>query len=223
MTGMLALIGGGEWADGCTFDSELLAVSGGTEVVVLPTASAFERPELLVERARTWFDGLGATVREVPVLTRGDGLVAENLDAIRAARFIYLAGASPMHLRAVLKDSPLFEAVVKAHEGGAVLAGSAAGADVLCDPMVDTRGGALTVGLGVVPGVAVIPRINHWSEEKVRRTVALTRPGMVLVGLPEATALIREPGGAWRTAGVGEVTVYVDGRPGTLEDLPRSS
>lgn len=220
MTGILALVGGDEWSEDCDFDAELLAASGGAEVVVLPTAAAFERPELLVERATRWFSGLDATVREVPVYRRGDAFVAENIDAVRGARFIYMAGGSPMHLRAVLMGTPLYEAMVDAYRAGATLAGSAAGADVLCDPMVDTRGGALTVGLGLVPGVAVIPRFDTWSPEKVRRTVSLTRPGQFLVGVPEATALLRDRDGAWRSAGRGEVTVFVDGQVGSLSDLP---
>lgn len=220
MTGVLALVGGGEWTEGCTFDSELLEVSGSDEVALLATASAFERPERLVAQATEWFEGLGGKVVEIPVYTRGDALSEDNVAAIRSARFVYMVGASPMHLRAVLKDSPSYEALLAAHDAGAVLAGSAAGAAVLCDPMVDPRGGALTVGLGMVDSVAVIPRFNTWSHEKIHRTVTLTRPGQVLVGIPEKTALIRDGDGTWRSAGVGEVPVFVDGHPGSLSDLP---
>ena len=39
--GILALVGGGEWQDGCTFDAELLATSGTDQVLVLPTAGAY--------------------------------------------------------------------------------------------------------------------------------------------------------------------------------------
>ncbi|WP_334141162.1 Type 1 glutamine amidotransferase-like domain-containing protein, partial [Rhabdothermincola sp.] len=198
MTGTLALVGGGEWTDGCTFDRELLSLAGADEVVVVPAGSAFENPGAVVERARAWFAHLGATAVEVPVLTRADGLVEEHVARVRHARFVYLPGTSPMHLRAVLKDSPLYEAIVDAWRDGAVLAGSGAGADVLCDPMVDTRGGAFTVGLGLVPGLAVIPRFNTWSPEKVHRTVELAPRGLPLVGVPEATALIRDPDGGWR-------------------------
>jgi cyanophycinase len=219
MTGTLALIGGAEWTDGCTFDQQLLEQSGTDEVVVLPTGSAYENPHLLVEQARSWFEGLGAKVTEAPVLTRPDALVGETAELVSAARFLYLAGTSAMHLRSVLKDSPVYEALVAAYENGAVLAGTNAGADVLCDPMVDSRGGAFTVGLGLVSGMAVIPRANTWSHDKIHRTVELAPSGVALVALPEATALLRAPDGQWRATGVGDVQVYVERKPASLADL----
>ncbi|HYU38983.1 MAG TPA: hypothetical protein VEM59_03970, partial [Acidimicrobiia bacterium] len=72
-SGTLALIGGGEWHDGCRdFDAELLARAGGGEVAVLPTAAAFEHPDRVVERAVAYFSGLGASVRALEVLRRAD-------------------------------------------------------------------------------------------------------------------------------------------------------
>jgi hypothetical protein len=41
--GLLALVGGGEWREGADYDAELLARSG-PEVLVLPTAAAYEHP-----------------------------------------------------------------------------------------------------------------------------------------------------------------------------------
>ncbi|HYD11026.1 MAG TPA: Type 1 glutamine amidotransferase-like domain-containing protein, partial [Acidimicrobiales bacterium] len=144
MTGTLALVGGGEWTDGCTFDAALLAASGGSEVVVLPTAAAFEQPDKAVATATSWFEALGGTVRGLHVLNRRDALDPSNVDAVRAARFIYLSGGSPLHLRSVIKETPLWEALDDAWHGGAVVAGSSAGAMVLGDPMIDPRGGAFT-------------------------------------------------------------------------------
>jgi cyanophycinase len=219
VTGVLALVGGGEFRDGCTFDRELLAASGSDSVVVVPAGSAFENPGRVVERARAWFQQLDVAVIEVPVLTRADGLVEEHVRAVREARFVYLPGTSPMHLRSVLKDSPLYDAMTAALADGGVLAGSGAGADVLCDPMVDTRGGAFTVGLGLVPSMAVIPRFNTWSAEKVHRTVELAPAGVAVAGIPEGTALIRRDG-AWHSEGVGDCVVYRDGRQVGLDALP---
>ena len=118
MTGTLALVGGGEWTESCDFDAELLAASGGTEVLVLPTAAAFENPDKCIETATEWFAGLGATVRGLRVLQRDDALDPANADAVRAASFIYLAGGSPLHLRSVLKETPLWDAVRDAWDRG---------------------------------------------------------------------------------------------------------
>ncbi len=121
MPGVLALIGGGELTESCaSFDKELLQSSRGTEVVVLPTAAAFSNPTKLVARATEWFATLGATVREVPVLQRPAALDPANADIVRGARLIYFVGDSPLHLRSVLKETPLWEAVREAWGGGAV-------------------------------------------------------------------------------------------------------
>jgi len=142
-SGTLALIGGGEWHDGCRdFDTELLARAGGDEVVVLPTAAAFEHADRVVERAAAYFSDLGAAVRGLPVLRRADAEDRTLAESVGDARFVYVADGSPLHLRSALKDSALFDAIVTAYRRGAVLAASGAGATVLCDPMVDPRGGA---------------------------------------------------------------------------------
>jgi cyanophycinase len=220
VSGPLALVGGGEFTDGCSFDAGLLAASGGREVVVVPTAAAYEHPDRAVETAAAWFEGLGATVRAARVLTRADALLDEHVAAVREARFLYLPGGSPMHLRSVLKESPLWDAIVAAWHDGAALAGSSAGAMVLCDPMVDPRGGAFTLGLGLVAQVAVIPHHDHWSEEKAKRTLELAPAGLPIVGIDERTALVRDPDGTWRAEGAGEVVVFVDGKPAGLDALP---
>jgi cyanophycinase len=221
MPGPLALVGGGEWREGCTFDRDLLTTSGAEEVLVLPTAAAYEHPERAVETAEQWFAGLGTKVRGLMVLARPDAESEANAAAIREARFIYLSGGSPLHLRSVLKDSPAWDALSQAWQGGAVLAGSSAGAMALCDPMVDPRGGAFTLGLGLLAQVAIIPHHNTWSEEKAKRTITLAPKGLPIVGIDERTALIRGAGGEWTVSGVGSVVVFQDGHDAGLEALPR--
>lgn len=220
MTGIVALVGGEEWQDGCDFDAGLLEASGGTEVVVLPTAAAYEHPGRAVATAEAWFERLGATVRGLDVLTRPDALDAAKAAAVAEARFVYLAGGSPLHLRSVLKETPVWEALVNAWEGGAVVAGSSAGAMALCDPMVDPRGGALTVGLGLLVNLAVVPHAEEDLHEHHRRTLELVEEGVALVAVPARTALIRSADGAWRSSGVGQARVWLDGAEVGLDALP---
>src|SRR6516165_8038102 len=107
------LVGGGEWLEGNDFDRELLARAGG-EVLVLPTAAAYERPERAVATAESWFAALGGKATGLMVLNRGDAQDDANAKAISTARFIYLSGGSPLHLRSVLKGSVVYEALVEA-------------------------------------------------------------------------------------------------------------
>lgn len=224
---MLALVGGREWTPGCTFDAELLAASGSAQVLVLPTAAAYQRPERLVLEAAEWFGALGAEVEGLMVLNRADAEDPAMAERIRRSRFVYLGGGSPLHLRSVLRGSSVWRALRQAWHEGAVVAAAAASATVLTDPMVDPRGGALTVGLGLVTRMALVPHFGDAHEdahgEKLHRSVSLAPPGLAVVGIPDRTALIRDPTGSWRSVGEGSVTVYLDGEvsPRGLEDLGR--
>lgn len=220
--GTLALVGGGEWSEGCDFDRELLDASGGTEVLLLPTAAAFENPAKCVEQGRRWFESLGASVRPLEVYGRKDAMDQANADAVRAARFVYLSGGSPLHLRSVLKETPLWAALLEAWEAGAVVAGAGASGGALCEPMVDPRGGALTVGLGLVVNLAFVAHAPADLDDDAdhKRTLDLARGGVAVVAVPDSTALIRAADGAWRTSGAGTVRVFVGGAEVGLDALP---
>ncbi|MFZ2056234.1 MAG: Type 1 glutamine amidotransferase-like domain-containing protein [Acidimicrobiales bacterium] len=219
--GLLALVGGGEWLAGAGYDAELLERSGADEVLVLPTAAAYEHPDRAVATAERWFSSLGSRARGLMVLRHADANKEANADAIAQARFIYLSGGSPLHLLSVLKGSLVFEALADAWRHGAVVAGSSAGAMVLVDPMVDPRGGAFTMGLGLVEQLAVVPHHDSGASHHFWRTLELAPAGIPIAGIPEHTALIRELDGSWRSAGEGHVTVYLDGVQAGLEALRR--
>jgi cyanophycinase len=211
--GTLALLGGGEWQPGCgPIDEQLLEAAGTKEVVVLPTASAYERPDKAVERATAWFESLGAMVRPVMVLNRRDAEDDAQVKAVKGAAFVYLSDGSPLHLRSVLKESSLLAVIVAGYRNGGVLAASGAGATVLGDPMVDPRGGAYTVGLGVVSNLAVFPYHGTAADHLRQRSIELLADHAVLAGVDEHTALVRPAEGHWRAVGAGDVTVYSDGR-----------
>ena len=215
-SGTLALIGGGEWGEHHqALDRRLIEMSGGDEILVLPTAASYEHPERVAAAADAHYAALGASVTTLDVLNRRDGEHHEYVKAVKHAKFVYLADGSPMHLRSVLKSSPIYEAMLAAYRGGAVIAASGAGATVLCDPMVDPRGGAYTVGLGFVEGLAVFPYHGTAAEHMLARSIELRPKDAILVGVDSETALIRAPGAVWSVAGAGTVTVYTDGESAT--------
>jgi cyanophycinase len=220
LSGPLALVGGGEWQEGCTFDQALLEASGGDEVVVLPTAAAYEHPDQAVATATAWFEGLGATVRGLDVLRRSDALDPDRAAVVRRARFVYLSGGSPLHLRSVLKDTPVWDALREAWDDGAVVAGSSAGAMVLCDPMVDPRGGAFTVGLGLVTSLALLAHAEPDVVGAHHRTFDLAGSGLPVAAVAERTALVRDADGTWWAEGAGAVRIFVDGAEAGFDALP---
>jgi len=177
---------------------------------VIPSAAAFEHPERVGDRAAAYFEGLGAKVRAPMVLRRAEAEEPKLAASVRKAKFVYVADGSPLHLRSVLKGSALYESILAAYHAGAVVAASGAGATLLCDPMVDPRGGAYTVGLGMVTDLAVFPYHGTAADHLRERSIDLLPASATLVGIDEETALIHEPDGTWRVAGAGKVTVYSD-------------
>lgn len=218
MSGTLALVGGGEWTEGCTFDAELLERSGSGRVVIVPTAAAYEQPQVAIARATAWFEALGAAVDVLSVFRRSEALAEGSAAVFADASFVYVGGGSPMHLRSVLKDTPVWDGIVGVWRRGGVLAGSAEGASVLSTHMVDSRGGAFTVGLDLLDSITVIPRFNLWSEDKLHRTLRLAPSSMVVAGIDERTALIWEDS-SWKVAGAGTVTLHRNGRRVDVGDL----
>ncbi len=217
MNGTLALVGGREFTEGCTFDAAL--VEGAPEVLLLPAALAYEHPAAAIERAVEWFTPMGVTVRVLDVYRRAEAMDPGVAELARNARAVYLTGGSPMHLRSVLKDTPLLDALIDAWRDGANIAAAGEAASVLCSHMVDSRGGAFTVGLDLITTMTVVPRHNQWSPEKFHRTVELAHRGLPVVGIDEATALVRSPEGRWSVEGVGHVHVFVDGARAGMDAL----
>jgi cyanophycinase len=199
MNGTIALLGGGEFGSPYDeLDRRLLAI-GGDQVLIIPTADAFEHPMRLVDRAVNWFAGLGAKAEGLMVLSRPDAQLQEHADRIDAASFVYLVGDSPLHLRGVMKGTPIWDAICAVVERGGVVAASTGAAAALCDPMVDPRGGAFTLGLGLIKGLAVITLAETWTEQRRRRSVELAS-GFPIAEVPSGSALLRTDG-AWEQVG----------------------
>lgn len=198
MTGIVALLGGGPFQDNDDLDRRLLEEVGADRVVVLPTADAFEEPAALVSAAMSWAERLGVDVEALMVMQRHDADDDGAAGVVSAARAVYLVGDSSMHLRSVLKETPVFDAIADVLAKGGLVAAAGASAAALCDPMLDQRGGAFTIGLGLVQGLAVIPSADTESEERRQRSLSLANTPVV--ELPGGSALLRR-GREWEIVG----------------------
>jgi cyanophycinase len=198
----------------------LLKETGAKEVVVVPTAAAYEHPQRTIDAATTYFAALGAKVKALDIITRPGATDKANVKVVKAAKLIYLGDGSSLHLRSVFKDSPVWDALVAAFNDGTAVAGTGAGAMVLGDPMVDPRGGAFTLGLGLIPSLAAMTKTHEWTPETKKRTIQLANKGLPVAAVDDATALLRSPAGVWSVVGVGTATVYKDGKEVKLSELP---
>jgi cyanophycinase len=188
--------------------------------VVLATAAAYELPAEHERRAADHFRRLGVDTRPLPVYGRADALDDGHAATVASARFVYLSSGASLHFVSVMKATPLWEALVAAWKAGAVVAASEGSARTLADPMVDPRGGAFTLGLGLLPGLAFVPHRDSWSHDRAVRTRELAPKGVPLAVVDTSTAIMRAPDGTWSVGGAGGASVFVDNTEVGLEVLP---
>jgi cyanophycinase len=198
VTGLLALLGGGPFVANDELDRRLLNAVGAQRVVVLPTADAYEHPDRMVATAQDWGRRVGVAVEGLMVLNRPGALDADHVATVAGARAVYLAGDSPMHLRSVLKETPLWKALNTVLAEGGLVAAVGASAAAICDPMVDPRGGAFTLGLGMVSGLALVTELESWSADRLHRTLKLANTPIAL--LHTGSALVHSDTG-WELVG----------------------
>lgn len=202
MSGIVVLEGGGPFTAHDDLDRRILATVGASSAVVLPTADAFEHPDRQVAAAMNWGERLGVEVEALMVLRRAEAMDDGAARVVQSARAVWLVGDQPLHLRSVLKDTPLYDALREVVAlGGAVVAVGASAA-ALCDPMVDPRGGAFTLGLGLVSDLALVTEAEGWSPERLHRTRHLANTAFAV--LRTGDALVRT-GATWEAVGGPEV------------------
>lgn len=219
MPGLVALVGSGEFLPAMAdIDAGLLAATGRKRprVAILPTASWPDGEDVFARWASMGvehFRRLGAEVEPVMVRGREDAGDTVHAQAIGEADLVYLSGGKPGHLSDALDGSPLGDAILAAHLRGAVLAGCSAGAMVLVDRHFELRAGKLIWparwrdGLGLVPGVAVVPHYDAWPEALSALLVLQSPRTSVVLGIDEETAIIGR-GGAWQVHGRSRITVW---------------
>ncbi len=193
MTQQVVLQGGGPFTANDEFDAQILSAHPGY-VAILPTAEAFENPDDLVQLSVAWAKRLGITTKLCAVYSRADAREDSFATIIAQAAVVYVVGDSPIHLRSTLKGTVVFDAVA-AHSCVVATAGSAA---AMCDPMVDPRGGAFALGLGLVRGVAAITESEKWPDERLQRALSLANTSVAQI--PTGAALIYD-NGTWSTHG----------------------
>lgn len=217
--GYLLLEGGAEFG-GRMRDPDLRAVelAGGFDAPlrILPTAAAPDRNHVNAgNNGVRWFQGLGARdVVSLPLTDKASADDEEIASSLREARLIYLLGGFTHYLGQTLKGSRAWSAALEAYRNGTVIAGSSAGAMVMCQFYYDPGSGRVVEGLDLVPNSLVLPHHDTFGRSWAPR---LTReiPNVTLIGIDEQTGMIDDgETHSWTVHGAGNVTIY---RHGSVE------
>ena len=197
--GRIALVGSGEYLPVMGEVEAWLLEGRPQRYVQLATAAA---PEGTSSLAR-WHDlgatsatRLGAEQVIIDVRKRADADDPAWVDKIKGAGLIYFSGGNPSYLARTLAGTKVWSAIEREWRAGASLAGCSAGAMALAGYVPDfrhPRNGGVN-GLGVVPGVRVLPhfdRYTKWMPDFAMRP--LVTEGAQIIGIDEDTAFVAEP------------------------------
>ena len=215
MSKRILLVGGDEFRASCAgMDRHVLDAAGvaAPRVAIVPTAAAFENPGLAASNGVRHFTGLGATAYGLDVVRREDAENPRVVAQLDGAQVIYFTGGSPEHLHSVLAGSPLLAAVDDACDGGAIWAGSSAGAMVLGSVMRrPSSGSPVSPALEVVPNVMVLPHHERSDPNVVISQLSGSATfGLTVLGIDGGSGVLLDADGAI-ALGAGNVTVYRTG------------
>ena len=200
-------------------DRRAIELAGGRDssICIIPTAAA---PDNNHQRAGrngvNWFKNLGATqVESLPLIDKASANDPAIVNAISQSHLIYMLGGFTGYLGETLKNSASWQAMLQTYSNGAVIAGSSAGAMVMCQHYFDPGKRQVVEGLGLLPNTCVLPHHDTFGKNWAQQLASLL-PGVVLLGIDERTGMIddgqegRKIG--WRVYGQGGITLYRKGQ-----------
>jgi cyanophycinase len=215
MAMVLGLLGGDEMHAACEpFDRALLEAAGEPAEVRVVTTAVVQNGSvpMAMANARRYFGRrLGRRVVEVALHRRSDGSRPEVVEALRSSALTFIIGGDPGYLLDSLLDTPAWDAMRQALRSGAALAGSSAGAMVVCETLLlrsrnpsPSRRHARQA-LSLMPGLVLIPHLNRFGHGWLQAARREAR-GRDILGLDESTGVVYE--GGWLARGPGQVKLW---------------
>ncbi|MFL5328717.1 MAG: cyanophycinase [Gemmataceae bacterium] len=226
--GALFFIGGHEDKHGGKLVLEELArrVKPGKIVVTTVASHAAAGTFEKYERA---FHNLGLRkITEMPISTREQARQPETLKLLDNATCVFFTGGDQLKITSQIGDTPIFRRVQEIYSEGGIIAGTSAGASVMCETMLVTGDDEQSAKIGelvrMAPGLGLISEVlvdQHFSERgRMGRLVGAVaqNPRSVGIGIDEDTAAIVEGGDQFIVLGNGAVYV-LDGSTVTNSNI----
>jgi cyanophycinase len=195
----LLIIGGAEDRIGRSVVlKRFIKLAGGrsSHLVIIPTASSFA---LEVSEAYTdVFTRLrGGEVSVVHPTTRREAGNPEMVAALDAATGIFITGGSQVKLAQNIVGTAVGDAVVRAYERGAVIAGTSAGASIMSRYMISLgeegltprqRASQISAGLGLLDDVIIDQHFDQRGRYGRLLSMVAASPNLLGMGIDENTA-----------------------------------
>jgi cyanophycinase len=221
--GKLYIIGGGKRPISMAREMSQLANlhEKGRYAVVLPMASS--EPDSTFYYFTKHYTELGISSIYNFNIQDASNCHASRIDSIANAAMIFISGGDQNKFMALVANTPVHEAILKAYRDGALVAGTSAGAAVQSSKMItgnelkrsEYTGEYRTIeannievgcGLGLLP-TAIIDQHFIWRMRMNRLIAAsIEHPEELLIGIDESTAIIVE-GTMARVTGESQVVV----------------
>lgn len=227
----LLVIGGAEDRIGRSVVlKRFVKLAGGrrSRIVLIPTASSFAS-----EVARAYRDVFtrlrGGEVTVVDPVTRRDANDPEMVEALDAATGVFITGGSQVKLAQNIVGTPVGDAILRAHERGAVVAGTSAGASIMSRYMISLgeegvtprqRVSQISAGLGLVEDIIIDQHFDQRGRYGRLMSIVAASPSLLGMGIDENTAAeIR--GDATMTV-IGSGAIFLVNARNAITDAPEA-
>ncbi len=203
-----------------TILKDFVAASGGpsARIVVIPTASSLG--DEVVEVYDALFRRLGAgSVSAVRPESREDAADPGLVACLDVATGVFMTGGNQLKLSAIICGTPVGDAVVRAHQRGAVVGGTSAGASIQSSHMVAFGPGGATpkqrmtqvaAGLGLLRTTVIDQHFDQRNRYGRLLMIVSQSPELLGIGVDEdtcATVTVEDEHEVLRVSGRGAVTI----------------
>ena len=221
--GPLMIIGGAEdKLRRRTILKEFVAAAGAerARIAVIPTASSLGPAVSEVYDALFRREGAGEVVSVAPD-SREDAYDPRLVEAIEGSSGVFMTGGNQLKLSSIVCGTPVGDAIVAAHERGAVVGGTSAGASIQSSHMLAFGGPGSTpkqrmtqmaAGLGLVESAVIDQHFDQRNRYGRLLMIVAQSPQLLGIGVDEDTAAVvecdDEGHDILRVVGRGAVTIF---------------
>ncbi|HYF03859.1 MAG TPA: cyanophycinase [Patescibacteria group bacterium] len=200
---------------------------GNGKLVITTIAS--NEPEGMFEEYSRIFRSLGVKhIYDLGIRSRIEGKEERNIHILDDATAVFFTGGDQLKITSQIGDTPIFTRIHEIYNEGGTIAGTSAGASVMCETMLisgrsdesqKTRGSIqLASGFGLIDGMIID---QHFAQRgRIGRLLAAVaqNPKNIGVGIDENTAVIVQGNRSLTVMGEGAVYI-VDGTGVTTSNV----